>query len=184
MTFNKQTASSTPIFSDLEFLKIGDICQFQRLSFVYDCQNKLAPAYFHNFVQCAQIHSFITRLTSRGDLFLEVKIHFNMVSDQLNTMELGFGIWFQFTSGNPLPLQFSEQISRNISFINIRIIPHCDHEFMGNSMRGHSYLLFLYQIRVAWWGLIELESLLPFFSSVNIKYKFDLLQRFLVISLS
>ena len=58
-----------------------------------------------------------------------------------------------------------------------------DHEFMGNSMRGHSDLSFLYQIRVAWWGLIDFESLIHFFSSVNIKYKFDLLQRFLVVSL-
>ena len=39
MTFNKQTASSVPIFSDLEFLKTDDTHQFQLLSFVYDCQN-------------------------------------------------------------------------------------------------------------------------------------------------
>ena len=49
MTFNKLTASSTPIFSNLEFLKMDDIHQFQLLSFVYDCQNKLAPAYFLKF---------------------------------------------------------------------------------------------------------------------------------------
>ena len=111
MTFNKPTASSTPILSDLDFLKIDDNRQFQVLSFVYDCQNKLAPACFHNFfVKCAQIHSYSTRLASRGDLFLERKIHFNMVSDELNTVELGFGIWFQFTSGNPLPLQSSDPI--------------------------------------------------------------------------
>ena len=74
MTSDKQTASSTPIFSDLEFLKTDDIRQFQLLSFVYDCQNKLAPAYFHKFfVQCAKIHSYSTRLASRGDLFLEKK---------------------------------------------------------------------------------------------------------------
>ena len=91
-------------------------------------------------------------------------------------MELGFGIWFQFTSGNPLPLQSSDQIWRNIFLINIKIIPHCDHEVIGNSVRGHPNLLFLYQIRAVWWGLIELDSLLPFFSSVNIKYKFHFLQ--------
>ena len=74
MTFKKETAFSTPIFSDLEFLKMDDIRQLQLLSFVYDCQNKLAPSYFHNFfVQCAQIHSYSTRLASRGDLFLERK---------------------------------------------------------------------------------------------------------------
>ena len=75
MNFNKETASSTPIFSDLAFLKMDDILQL--LSFVYDCQNKLAPAYFHNFfVQCAQIHFCSTRLASRGDLFLERKNSF------------------------------------------------------------------------------------------------------------
>ena len=74
MTLSKETSSSTPIFSNLEFLKMDDIRQLQLLSFVYDCQNKLAPAYFHNFfVQCAQIHSYSTRLASRGDLFLERK---------------------------------------------------------------------------------------------------------------
>ena len=61
MTFNKQTASSTPgstlIFSDLEFLKTDDIPQFQLLSFVYDCQNKLAPAYYHKSL--SNVHKFI-----------------------------------------------------------------------------------------------------------------------------
>ena len=116
MTFNKQTASSASICSDLEFLKTDDIRQFQLLLFVYDCENKLAPAYFHNFfVQCAQIRSYGTRLASRGDLFLGRKIHFNMVSDQLNTMELGFGIWFQLTQGISLPfslpIKFEEILS-------------------------------------------------------------------------
>ena len=35
MTFNKRTASSAPIFSNLEFQKPDDIRQFQLLSFVY-----------------------------------------------------------------------------------------------------------------------------------------------------
>ena len=41
---------------------------------MYDCQNKLAPIYFHDyFVQCSQVHHYSTRLASRGDLFLERK---------------------------------------------------------------------------------------------------------------
>ena len=72
ITFNKETASSTPILLNLEFLKMDDICELQLRSF--DCQNKLAPAYFHNFfVQCAQIHSYSVRLASGGHLFLERK---------------------------------------------------------------------------------------------------------------
>ena len=74
MTFNKQNAHTTHIFANLEFLKFNDIRQLQLLSFVYDCQNKLAPIYFHDyFVQCSQVHHYSTRLASRGDLFLERK---------------------------------------------------------------------------------------------------------------
>ena len=91
MTFNKQTASSTPIFSSLEFLKMDDIRQFQLLSFVYDYQNKLEPAYFHKFfVQCAQIYSYSTRLASRGDLFLEGK---NTFQYGIRSIEYNGAIW-------------------------------------------------------------------------------------------
>ena len=74
MTFNKQTAHSTPIFAVIQLLKIDGIRQLQLLTFVCDCQNKLAPTYFHHyFVKCSQVHSYSTRLASRGDLFPERK---------------------------------------------------------------------------------------------------------------
>ena len=74
MTFNKITEHSDPIFARSEFLKIEDIRQLQLLSFIYDCLNKTAPIYFHDyFVSCSQLHHFNTRLASRGDLFLERK---------------------------------------------------------------------------------------------------------------
>ena len=74
MAFKKQTEHSDPIFSNLELLKIEDIRQLQLLSFVFDCLNKIAPVYFHDyFVQCSQVHNFNTRLASRGDPFLERK---------------------------------------------------------------------------------------------------------------
>ena len=73
MTFNKQTAHTTPIFADIQLLKIDDIRQLQ----LHDCQNKVAPAYFHHyFVKCSQVHGYSTRLASRGDLFLERKNKF------------------------------------------------------------------------------------------------------------
>ena len=72
--FNKRTAHSTLIFANIQLLKIDDIRQFQLLTFVYDCQNKLAPTYFHHyFVKCSQVHGYSTRLASRGDIFLERK---------------------------------------------------------------------------------------------------------------
>ena len=71
MTFNKENASTNPIFIQPEFLKIGDIRQLQLLSFVYDCQNKTAPVFFHDyFTPYSQLHKFKTRPASRGHLFL------------------------------------------------------------------------------------------------------------------
>ena len=168
MTFNKQTASSAPIFSNLEFLKTDDIHQFQLLSFVYDCQNKLAPAYSHKFfVWCAQIHSYSTKLASCGDLFLGRK---NTFQYGIRSIEYnGDRLWNMVpahTRELPSPSVFWSSLKKH--FLNIRITPYWDHDFMGNSVSGHSNLSFLYQIHMTWWGLIELESLLPFFSSANI----------------
>ena len=39
MTFDKQTAHSTPIFANIQLLKIDEIRQLQLLTFVYNCQN-------------------------------------------------------------------------------------------------------------------------------------------------
>ena len=72
--FASKTDHSNPIFPNLEFLKTDGIRQLQLLSFVYDCQNKLASVHFHDyFVRCSQVHRFNTRLASRGGLFLERK---------------------------------------------------------------------------------------------------------------
>ena len=67
MTFASKTDHSDPIFANLEFLKIDGIRQLQLLSFVYDCQNKLAQVRFHDyFVPCSPVHRFNTKLASRG----------------------------------------------------------------------------------------------------------------------
>ena len=50
MTFSEKTDHSNALFSRLEFLKVDDIHQFQLLAFVYDCQNRLVPAQFHDFL--------------------------------------------------------------------------------------------------------------------------------------
>ena len=104
MTFNKITSHSDPIFSELEFLKFDDIRQLQLLSFVYDCQNKIAPAYFQDyFVPSSQIHSFNTRLASRGDLFLERK---NTFQYGIRSIEFtGARLW------NMLPIALRETSS-------------------------------------------------------------------------
>ena len=66
MTFNK--------IIQLNFLKIEDIRQLQLFSFVYDCLNKTAPVFFHEyFTPSSERHNFNTRLAFRGDLLLERK---------------------------------------------------------------------------------------------------------------
>ena len=71
MTFNKQTAHSTPIFANIQLLKIDDIRQLQLLTFVYDCQNKLAPTNFHHyFVKCSQVHGYSTSNNNNGNFNL------------------------------------------------------------------------------------------------------------------
>ena len=80
MTFNKMNAHTNPIFIQLEFLKIEDIRQSQLHSFVYDCLNKTAPVFFHDyFTPSSERHTYNTRLASCGDLFLERKTPFNTV---------------------------------------------------------------------------------------------------------
>ena len=74
MTFNKMNAHTNPIFIQFEFLKIEDIRQLQLFSFVYDCLNKTAPVFLHDyFTPSSERHTFNTRLASRGDIFLEWK---------------------------------------------------------------------------------------------------------------
>ena len=74
MTFNKMNAHTNPIFIKLGFLKIEDIRQLQLLSFVYNCLNKTAPVFFHDyFTPSSERHHSNIRLASHGDLFLERK---------------------------------------------------------------------------------------------------------------
>ena len=49
MTFSEPTAHSSPLFSDLKILKVGDIYQLHISSFVFECHNDIAPAHFRDF---------------------------------------------------------------------------------------------------------------------------------------
>ena len=71
MTFSEPTAHSSPLFSDLKILKLGDIYQLYISSFVFECHNDIAPAHFRDFFRpISSIHSYNTRGASRGDFFL------------------------------------------------------------------------------------------------------------------
>ena len=49
MTFNKPIDHTTPLFSQLNLLKLGDTFQLHIASFVFECQNNSAPIYFRDF---------------------------------------------------------------------------------------------------------------------------------------
>ena len=104
MTFVSRIDHSDPIFANLEFLKFNGIRQLQLLSFVYDCQNKLAPDEY--FVPCSQVHRFSTRLALRGDLFLERKNTFQYGIQSITFT--GAGLW------NMLPVPLRESTSAAI----------------------------------------------------------------------
>ena len=116
MTFSEKTDHSNALFSRLEFLKVDDIHQFQLLAFVYDCQNRLVPAQFHDFfVPCAQIHSFNTHLAARGDLFLERK---NTFQYGIRSIEFtGARLW------NMLPTQLRESSLPSVFRTNLKKTP-------------------------------------------------------------
>ena len=71
MTFSDPFASSLPLFSDLQILKLDDIYHLYVSYFVYECHNNLAPNHFSDyFTQVSDIHHHNTRSASRGDFFL------------------------------------------------------------------------------------------------------------------
>ena len=79
MTFSEPTAHSSPLFSDLKILKLGNIYQLFISSFVFECYNDIAPAHFRFFFRpISSIHSYNTRGAARGDFSLLDKTHYNM----------------------------------------------------------------------------------------------------------
>ena len=70
MSFSEINASSGPLFDRLQILKLNDIFQLQVASFVYECTNNIAPAYFRNyFTKINTIHRINTRQSMKNDLY-------------------------------------------------------------------------------------------------------------------
>ena len=77
INFKESNYHTEPLFAQLQFLKICDIHELQLLLFMYDCQNHLAPTHFYSyFMSSSEVHSYNTKLASRGDLFLTRKTMF------------------------------------------------------------------------------------------------------------
>ncbi len=80
---------SLPIFRDLKLLRLSEIFKLKLLAFVYESTHELTPLCFRDFFSLnSSIHQYATRQSTRGDLFLTKKTHYNMVWDP-------FGIWGQ-----------------------------------------------------------------------------------------
>ena len=70
MSFSEINASSGPLFDRLQILKLNDMFQLQVVSFVCECTNNIAPAYFGNyFTKINTIHGINTRQSMKNDLY-------------------------------------------------------------------------------------------------------------------
>ena len=105
--FKEPNSHTEPLFDQLQFLKIRDIHEFQLLSFMYDCQNHLAPTHFHSyFTLSPEMHGYNTRLASSGDLFLTRKTPFQFGIRSIQYS--GARLW------NCIPILIRESPSRTI----------------------------------------------------------------------
>ena len=74
ISFAHFTALSSPIFSDLNILKLHDLFQLKLLSFVYDCVNRTSPSCFHSFFDLIEsVHQYGTWQVTKNDIFLTRK---------------------------------------------------------------------------------------------------------------
>ena len=70
--FNDIIVPSSPLFHELEFLKLNDINNLQIVSSVYECINGLAPQHFENFFSSlSSKHSIGTCQSGKANLFLK-----------------------------------------------------------------------------------------------------------------
>ena len=107
MNFKEPNSHTEPLFAQVQFLKIRDVHELQLLSFMYDCQNHLAPTNFHSyFTLRSEVHGYNTRPASRGDLFLTRKTTFQY---EIRSIQYsGARLW------NSIPILIRESPSRTI----------------------------------------------------------------------
>ena len=96
---------TTPIFKTLKLLKLPDIFKLRLLTFVFESLNKLAPHYFYNYFSLnSSIHSYETRHSTRGDIYVEKK---NTLQFGLRSIRyMGAKLW------NDLPLEVRNSTSK------------------------------------------------------------------------
>ena len=71
-------SNSLRLFKDLHLLRLSDIFKFKLLAFIYELTKLLTPSCFYDcFSFKSAIHSYATRQSRRGDLYLLTKIRFD-----------------------------------------------------------------------------------------------------------
>ena len=107
IAFETFTSPSTPIFSDLNILKLQDLFHLKLLIFVYESIYKITPVCFHNFFETlASVHQYSTRQANKGDIFLT---HQNTKQYGLRSVRY-FGAKFW----NDIPVDITRSLSVSI----------------------------------------------------------------------
>ena len=87
ITFSGPIAHTSPLFMDLQILKLEDIYRLYISFFAYECVNNIAPIHFRDyFTQISEFLQYNTRSASSGDLFLVRK---NTVQYGLRSVLMG-----------------------------------------------------------------------------------------------
>ena len=62
---NWSLVHTSPLFKELEFLKLNEIFEFQLVCFIFDCLHHLSPTQFHEwFILTSNVHDHATRTNS------------------------------------------------------------------------------------------------------------------------
>ena len=107
MIISHQTflSHTTPIFKTLKLPTLPDIFKLRLLTFIFESLNKLAPHFFHNYFSLnSSIHSYETRHSARGDIYVEKK----------NTLQFGLRSirYMGAKLRNDLPLEIRNSTSK------------------------------------------------------------------------
>ena len=132
MTFNDPLAHTSPIFSELQLLKLEDIHCLHISSFVYECHNKLAPIHFRDyFTQMSKSIHIILEVPLAVTFFSSEKIPFNMVYAPYASMELKYGLPSLLKYGLPsllisetLHQSETSRINSKNAFYNLTVTKH------------------------------------------------------------
>ena len=97
---------TTPILKTLKLLKLPDIFKLRLLTFVFKSLNKLAPHSFHSYFSLnSSIHSYETRHSTRGDIYVEKKNTLQFGLRSIRYLGQNFGMICHWKLGT-LPLSF------------------------------------------------------------------------------